>query len=322
LFNEESVHDFIHEYASKKAWYLLNGERLIQRTNNEDLIYRDEALNCLWEIQQLKLFRLQISWRAGLIEIPGIEVSYDFNCWEHVISRCPFLDPVSETELLIYTDYLKSESYAPKSWPYGWQDYEMYRSQNNSKDITPAWYRFSRDKIEILNPDLLPDLKGTEERYYIALWENHNENVKSFGYAEQGKQLPDLYLNFETMDFFISTFENRKLYNYFESFESKSVSAHEENMFQESLRILNRSTDKISLPSCDNWRDAVIAGANIYKKKKILEHLPSVYEDYKFRVESGITFSTHNDKRKYQEQLDYALSYRNTVEQGKKLAGL
>ncbi len=46
-FNEESVHDFITEYASKKAWYLLNGERLLLKKEKEHFRFRELAEKCL-----------------------------------------------------------------------------------------------------------------------------------------------------------------------------------------------------------------------------------------------------------------------------------
>src|SRR5689334_17752666 len=107
-FNEESVHEFITEYASRKAYYLINGNRLVTKKEREQFRFRDLAENCLWEIQQKKLFNMQVEWRAGLIELNDVEVTRDFYCWEKAIRKCNLITPVSANELSLYMDYLES----------------------------------------------------------------------------------------------------------------------------------------------------------------------------------------------------------------------
>jgi len=317
MFSEESVHDFIVEYATKKAWLMVNGDRMVAKSNSEELIYHETAWNCLWEIQQLKLFRLQTAWRAGLTELHGVEVTRDFMCWEHNISLCPFLEPVNITELNHYMEYVKSDSFEVKNWLYGWQDFDMYRNQGGGHDLSPAWYRFNKGFSGMDHLELLPDLKGDEERKYVQAYKKHHRKLNEFHDLHFSKNLPDLYLNFETMDFFVRTFETKSLQRSFESVEMRPESVGRETELQEALRTLNRASEKIELPQCDDWKDSVILGARNHRRKKILEHLPAVYDSYVFRLSNGIGFDGQHDQRVYQEYLDNTLSYREMVREGR-----
>lgn len=317
MFNEDSVHDFIVEYASKKAWLLVNGDRMVTKSNNEDLVYHEMAWNCLWEIQQLKLFRLQAAWRAGMTELPGIEVTMDFLCWEKNISRCPFIEPITVTELNHYMEYVKSDLFEMKNWLYDWQDYDIYRNKGNGKDLSPAWYRFNKQFNGLDHLELLPDDKGNEEQAYLSAYRrNRKSDIEHNGF-HSNRSLPDLYVNHETLDFFVRTFENKRLIHCFEAVESCPENVGRETELQEALRILNRSTEEIQLPESSDWRTAIIEGAKNHRRKKILEHLPAVYDNYLFRLSNGIGFDGQHDEVIYQEYLDHALAYRERVREGK-----
>lgn len=321
-FNEESVHDFITEYASKKAWYLLNGDRMLSKKEREQFKFRDLAEKCFWEIQQKKLFNMQAEWRAGLIDIEGIEVTRDFYCWEKSITTCPFLEPVTSAELSLYMDYLESGTYIEKSWFYSWQDYESYNHINGGPDATPAWFKYYDSKIGTDYLLMLPDKKGDEEKKYLKSWRNVNKdpNIESINEEEilTGSG-PHLYVNYETLDFFINTFENKNLLGYFKASEIKPQDATIEAELQDAFRILNRANETVSLPPDADWRQAVIRGAIQYKIKRILANLPFVFDEYLFRLKTGISLNETEDDSVYQECLAFTSVYRQQVKEGKRI---
>lgn len=324
-FNEESVHDFITEYASKKAYYLLNGERLLSKKEKEQLQFRELAESCFWEIQQKKLFNLQTEWRAGLIQLPGIEVTRDFLCWEKAIATCPFLEPVTAVELSFYLDYLESGKFAEKNWFYNWQDYDTYRHSENCPEVVPAWYRYYDEKFGTDYLLMLPDKAGDEEKKYIREWHLHNGKSGEEELCEEDLVTgngPNLYINYETLDFFISTFETSHLQKYFKAAEAKPEDAQHDAELQDALRILNRAEEKVSLPECDDWRTAVIQAAANYKTEKIIANMPFVYDEYLFRLKNGIAQKETADLVVYQEYLAFTSIYRQQVEGGRKLTEL
>jgi hypothetical protein len=104
---------------------------------------------------------------------------------------------------------------------------------------------------------------------------------------------------------------------FFEAVESRPENVGRETELQEALRILNRSTEAICLPEASDWRTAIIEGAKNHRRKKMLEHLPAVFDNYLFRLSNGIAFDGQHDEVIYQEYLDHALSYRERVREGK-----
>lgn len=323
-FNEESVHDFITEYASRKAWYILNGERAVINKTKEGLRFREMAERCFWEIQQKKLFNVQAEWRAGVIELNGIESTRDFLCWEHAISVCPFLTPVKKQELEMYKEYLLSDSYREKSWLYSWQDYESYRTPSPENNTLPAWYRFYDQKAGTGYLMLLPDKKGDQEKRYIKAFDESGEDESpagaSFNLQFQG-DLPGLSLNYQSLDFFIRTFEGKNILRYFEAIEPTPYDSLAEAELQDALRILSKVQEAVKLPDASDWRQAVIAGAKAYKTQQIISNLDGVYEEYLFRLENGIAPREISDRFEYEEQLAMALSYNSKLQKGRKIFG-
>lgn len=320
-FNEESVHDFITEYASKKAYYLVNGNLLVSRKEREQFLFRDMAENCLWEIQQKKLFNIQAEWRAGLIEQEGIEVTRDFYCIEKSIRNCRFLPVVTAGELSMYMDYLESGFYSEKTWFYHWQDYDSIKNAGDCKEAVPAWYRYYDSKMGTDYLMLLPDKKGEEEKKYLEAWKLHHGSGQAINSDEGIFQPtgPDLHLNYETLDFFIKTFESRNLLNYFQAAEKQPAVISDEALLQDSLRILQKAEIKVQLPPTRDWKEAIIKGAAQFKTDQILSNLPNVFDDYLFRINSGISFPEADDKTIYQEYMAFTLLYREQVREGQAL---
>ena len=319
-FSEESVHDFIIEYASKKAYYLINGNQLVSKKEREQFLFRDLAENCLWEIQQKKLFNLQAEWRAGLIDLNGVEVTRDFYCIEKAIRKCTFLSPVTASELNIYIDYLESGEYHEKTWFYHWQDYDSIKNANENKEVVPAWYRYYDSKMGTDYLMLLPDKKGEEEKQFLAAWRKQNGVQHELEMQEdeiyQGTG-PDLNMNYETLDFFIKTFENKNLLNYFQSAEKKPKDVSDEALLQDALRLLQKAETNVRLPDAPDWKQSVIKGATLYKTNQIFANLPIVFDEYLFRIKSGIAFPESDDESIYQEYLAFTTLYRQQVKEGK-----
>jgi len=321
-FNEESVHDFITEYASKKAYYLVNGHSLVVKKEREQFRFRDLAENCLWEIQQKKLFNMQAEWRAGLIELEGVEVTRDFYCLEKSIKNCNLLTPVTAFELNMYLDYIESGSYSEKNWFYHWQDYESIKNAGDCKEAMPAWYRYYDSKMGTDYLMLLPDKKGEEEKKYLANWREVNGGKLSMELQDeemfQGTG-PELHLNYETMDFFIKTFENRNLLSYFQAAEKKPNDVSNEALLQDAIRLLQKAEKPVKLPEASDWKQAIIRGAAMYKTDQLFINLPIVFDEYLFRINSGISFPEADDHAVYQEYLAFTTLYRQQVMEGRKL---
>jgi hypothetical protein len=318
-FSEESVHDFIPDYAARKAWYLLNGPLLLRKKEREQFRFRDLAEKCFWEIQQKKLFNLQCEWRAGLAEPEGVRVTRDFYCLEKKIRNLDLLSPVTADEVCMYIDYLKSGLYAEKKWYVNWQDYDTFRNCGENSGDIPAWYQFHDQKTGSGYLALLPDRKGEEEMKCMqALRDNSTEAAGDMMAGHDGLK-PELAGNYETIEFFISTFESRKLLSWFRAAEKKPTDQDAEAQLQDAWRILNLAEKPVKLPDAADWKEAVIKGAFQYKTSQIAMHIPLIFEEYLLRMRSGILYDEEGEDESLREIEAYALLYWQQVEEGKRM---
>jgi hypothetical protein len=219
-------------------------------------------------------------------------------------------------------DYLVSGTYAEKSPVYGWQDYDSYRNASDNPELLPAWYRFFDSQKGTGYLLILPDKRGNDEKKYLNALKGKpgNELMRQDNKFFGGKE-PDLYVNFETLDFFIRTFESRHILECFLASEQKPEDSAKEAELQQAIRILRKAEGKVRIPLTDDWKDSLIKGAHAYKTLMILEQLPGVYEEYKFRIKSGIAFPENNDMAILDEYIAHINVYRQQVEQGRKLCG-
>ena len=174
-----SREEFISDYAHKKVQWLEWGPNKAQWLEREDLSWVNDATARLKEIQQKKLFDMQCQWRAEKISIPGVEVSSDFDDWEDDIFNCPFLEPVTESEVELYAQYLQSENFEKyQGFLDRWQDYEAIKAAYNESEEAsrnfPDWYDFHNSRTGLSVYLLLPDIRGKKEDFYLDLWRDHS----------------------------------------------------------------------------------------------------------------------------------------------------
>jgi hypothetical protein len=105
-YDPESVKSFIEYYGSQKAHWIENGPAYAAMHYRKDSRWRNEAVNMLHTIFEKKLFNLKCRWVAGEMDLPGIEISYDFRKWNHNPNLAAgFIEPITEEELTSYLEY-------------------------------------------------------------------------------------------------------------------------------------------------------------------------------------------------------------------------
>lgn len=320
-FDEDSVHDFISEYAAKKAWYQVNGELILKKRNNDALRFREMAEGCFWEIQQKKLFNLQAEWRAGLVELENITVTKDFLCWENAIALCPFLEPVTQAEFNLYLEYLDSGTYAEKSWIYSWQDFEVFRNNASPNEVMPSWYQYYDKKMGTGYLMLLPDKRGDQEKTFYETWmssQKDHQSAENF-HDDFNSRSPVLTSNYQTLDFFIRTFESPRLLKIFQSVEPCPDNAVAEAELHDAIRMLRCAQEPVPVLQSGDWKEAIKEAANRYRLQNIRSNLKSIFEEYRFMLANGIVPNDPSDHVEYEERLSEALTYRERILKGRGL---
>ncbi len=184
----EQQEAFIAHYLQRKAHYLTKGPNLLKYRLHQAIEYQEDAYERLFDIQQKKLFDLQVQWRAREIDLPGIRVHQQFNHWENNIHRCPFLPPITPQEYALYREYLATAAQdVGHDIEHGrsadWQGYEHLRDRwqaihsghpnpEQEGEDYPDWYAYVDRHLQ--RPAgypfaTHPDLRGERQKYYLKL---------------------------------------------------------------------------------------------------------------------------------------------------------
>lgn len=319
-YNPASVKGFIESYARRKAGWLEWGPNHVQREMNEKMKYKEIASSMLWEIQQKKLFNLQCHWRAREMELPGIEVSWDFLKWEQKIKTCPYIDPITQQEFDLYKAYMTSDSYMPRHFMSAWQAYDFYRTEylngeGESMMPTPAWYIYYDTMMGTGSLFMLPNSKGEQEQFYLGLVKKKEEEkakkskkkktakdqlpaiIKAINPRFDGK--PPLIPDYKTKEDFIKKFEDKSLLKYFRAMEKEDDTWMEDQALDDCIELFSfdmEGEDKnIVFKNPDDLKESMFRAAADYELRRIVDHLDVAFEEYRMKVDNNISFQESNE---------------------------
>ena len=174
-YESKSVEEFIQQYGWKKEMWAENGAYYVQRQEANDMRWYYKCLHIVSLIKQKQLFDLQCRWRAGEMELPGMEICFDFNLWSHNIMKLDFLPPVEELDIEMYLNFLggNPDPYTGHMFE-NWQNYDGFRAEYlgiedwYTADM-PDWYEYHNGVTGNGSLFLLPDVRGEREDFYRKL---------------------------------------------------------------------------------------------------------------------------------------------------------
>ena len=347
-YNPISVKSFIESYARRKAGWLEWGPNHLQREINEKLKYKEIASSLIWEIQQKKLFNLQCHWRAKEIELPGIEVSWDFLKWEQKIKTCPYIEPITQQEFDLYKSYMTSDSYAPRHFMSAWQAYDFYRTEylngeGESMMPTPAWYIYYDTMMGTGNLFMLPNHKGEQEQFYLGLVKKAEDEkakkskkkktakdqlpaiIKAINPNFDGK--PPIIPDFKTKEEFIKKFEDKTLLKYFRAMEKEDDNWMEEQALDDCLELFSFEMEDdhkdIVFKNPDDLKESLFRAAADFELRRINDHLDIAYEEYRMKIDNGISFEESNDLMEFADNAFNSIIkfIKDQILQGRELNG-
>ena len=334
-FHPDSLPDFIQHYALAKQRALQYGASSDEWLQERITEYTDAAYQRLWDIQQKKLFDLQCRWRAEQAVVPGVVVSAEFVDWSNAIHRCPFLEPITPPKFNMYCQFVATTPDFEEDVEGGeytdWQDYEAYKAEraDDSQGLTlPAWYDFydARRGTGLLLD--LPDLRGAKEEHYCnahreANRTKHEKSQAAFAQAQiDNPPDPRPRLSYadqkeKTLEF-ARRFEPGKVQRLFEARERASED-HLRSGLADALETLqNAHEDVIAIEANADWQLAIIKAAADYRRRRLLEALPVVYEQYQTREELGIAHPALSD---YESKFRASTLHKKWILKGRKLLG-
>lgn len=297
-FQESSVSSYIDDYLNKKYMWFRFGDMYKKMADEHRSQWIELAHDHLEIILQKKLFDLQCLWRAGQIELEGVAICFDFVVWQNDILNCPFLEPITATDIELYQQYLLREEMELIHYYAGeeWQDYEeikqAYTEPDSAYSEIPDWYDFYDQITGKTSLLLLPDSRGEKEKFYSDLYFKNKE--KEEAKKEQPVSTPidkrpslSIY-DEETVSFFVKTFESKVIQSKHKHYEESN--AIEDNIYYEDLvRELIEAKENVPIRANKDFREAIVLAYNEYRCKKVAAHLPLAFEQYQFNIKMGLS---------------------------------
>ncbi len=296
-YNPQSVEEFIKNYSQNKVFWLEYGSKFWDEKKEHQLLYFNKAEECLWEIQQKKLFNTQCQWRAEQVNIPEIKLCADFDYWERHISECLFIPQITPDDVELYIQYLHNDKDKYKDrWCYDeWQNYDEFKEvyETDNDDAIPQWYQFYDNRRGTGRLFSLPDIRGNKEEFYMDIWRKSLPHIPK---SEVSK--PYLSSYGDDIEEFIRTFEEKKMLRFYYAYRNKedfSVrSIYDDEDLADILETLMNADEIVPMQANINWRDAIFEAAAGYITNQVIECLPQAYDEYLMKIENGFKLGKEN----------------------------
>ncbi len=318
-FNPDSIEAFIKEYAYRKHMDYQSEAFYKERYESYQTRFLHHAERYLEQILQKKLFNLQCQWRAGIIDLPLVDIIADFDYWSSNIRACPFIPPITEAEIDLCIRFLHekidwsncNDCYVEDIF----QDYDRFKNQlfvDAHEGSPEAEALLGYDCVEM--PDLytffdtfqgttdlinLPNIRGEKEKEYAAKgWRiGYEERVaeskangtykphKSEELDEEGNPVPYVHvpdLAAYNASKFIEAVEDERTKDMHRAYDHYRKRNHDLNYegLEEDLEVLKEFDEPIPIEAYSDWRIAVRLAAYRFRQKKAAEMLPYVYDSY------------------------------------------
>ncbi len=303
-YNKHSRDSFLRSYAHRLHHTLEWGAEMKKWQEARPMKHMDNAESHFWEIQQKKLFDIQCQWRAELIQLEGIESTFDFEHWEKHIETCPYLSPVSQEEFELYVSYVKSSHFEFEDHLFhqyqGYYAFKVDPEDGESLADLPPWYQY-HNLMTGTNGLLLPDIRGAKEERYMDVARKHNrEKAEAEHPARTAEEIA------ESQKPFISSSEEEilALAAKVESPELlKDMKAGiAENKFHADLEdvimaihYLGETKERFAFEPGLDWRQQVLQTEKRRKSIFMLEALHIVFSDYQLRQQLGLGYHLKED---------------------------
>jgi len=317
-YNPESVNRFIDYYATKqvnaiKHGFEKNKNKEYDEDEEDDLSLMDNAFNHLGIIQHKKLFDLQLQWRAKLIELPDVNITFDFEIIAEDILNSKLLTPISVEEFNLYISFLESclyndDDYQPdniyefqnyselKGWRLKNDDVEDNDDDFEDWDYLPDWYVFHNTQTGNEKYLLLPDIKGEKEMFYrTRKTPDEAEKLEK----ERLENPTKLWMNVfedELIEKLMFKYESAKTIKAFKTYKYDQDYYENLDNLEEMTSILLKSKEKIPIPACEDWLVGIKKAFRNYQIKQLIGALKDAYKQYLMNISLNIAFYNDNSR--------------------------
>jgi len=300
-FHPSSVENFKEYYLARKSWWVKTHPSYKEEMQNDGFKWVDSAFERLKTIQQKKLFNVQCLWRAGQLSIKEIDICHDFGIWEEDILNCPFIEPVSRSDIDMYCLFLEDMENEEAEYC-SWQNYKelklAYNDDPEAQEEYPDWYAFYDIRKGTNTLMLLPDIKGEKEEFYIEISRENiteEERAKRDADNEERERNRDKreYLSYygdDVIAWFVKTFESEEIREYYDAYSYALRNYPKKEDLQPQLDLLFEAEEMVPIEANKNWMEGIRIAAERYQRRKITEAMPAAWEQYQMNIDMGIGF--------------------------------
>ncbi|MBG8554666.1 hypothetical protein [Hymenobacter guriensis] len=300
---------FLRNYATLLQQLHTHGKQY--EKDLEYLLHQHEepAAEHLWLIQHQKLFDLECQWRAGLVTVPGAQLTSNFEDWHDHIRACPVLTPISPEELALFDAFLAqltdpdelSDSHLSSDF---WL-HRRYRSlrtraqdPDEADDLT-EWTQFWDLHRGTGYLRSLPDVRGDLEFHYEKASRKPAKATPAPAPPDPRPQVPTYGPEYnQLVRELLRRYEPARLLRQFEARQQLTAYDAAEDSLTLPLaleRLQNAGPGLVPIQAHADWRQAIIQAANRHYLDQLRAALPQVYEAYRQRETLGIAHPTPDD---------------------------
>ncbi len=304
---------FIHRYVEHKIslveypeWYLDEQDGLKEKSLVRDM---ESVLNC---ILQKKLFNMQLLWRAGQLDIPGLKTTCDFELWEKKIFMCPFVEEITPEEIELMREFLLNPETEEDVTDYftDWQNYDGLTDKNEegNMEYMPDWYEFYDNRMNTGPLLTLPNTKGEKEEQYVQIYYEWKRRQPPEKVEPQEPYVPPkdfLFGNEETYTSFMEEFEDDYLCRLHSNWMKQNEfpdAEYDKDAVKDAMYILEYAEEPVMMEGGMPWHKAIIITARRYKNKRLADNLDEAYGDYKMKRELSLYHEEKEDINDFMEQ--------------------
>lgn len=317
-FHEAASQAFINYYLEKKAVWHKNQEISAELNEETDLRWITGSFVHFEVILQKKLFDVQCLWRAEKIILKEVEITGDFDIWENNVFNCPFIEPVNEADITMYSQYLLQNIDEAKVDEYfEWQLYGEIKEAYNTNDADvnfPEWYDFHNGRTGNGALMLLPDIRGDKEQFYIDLHFDIHRVAAALAETRDDRPWMD-FTDDDLIKWFVHTFEDKKVQRAYNNHARLFKDEDKREELESIIDQLLLADEFVPIEAHYDWYEALENALNRYRCKKIVEAMPIALEQYQMNIQMGICFS---EKRKRDFPRD---AWMEQILNGRKLNG-
>jgi len=313
----------IDSLARMKADVTVNGKRRQNHEEEEVMSLRKRADMSIWNIQQRKLFDLQCKWRAGSIDLPGIETTYDFEYWSELIQRCPFLPPITQEEYDLYHDYVLSDDFDDcEQYSTSWQTYVVLKmwdeEEDDEDDSYPAWYSYYERFKGGHDWRLLPDTRGDKEHEYWRL-AHKDLFAKASSTTVQDKRPYLATWVYEEREKFFKVCEP-DLLRHFYAYEREADWEDAEDRLRQAIWTLLDFDEALPMEYNDDWKEGIFRAARRADQLRLAKACDAAFKEYLNREELGLKHEVYLDDDKIKKEEERRAEYNEAIRKGKALS--